>query len=782
MFRNFFTIAFRYLWRNKTYSLLNYVCLTFGLTCALIALLFILNVLSFDKFHINYDRLYSAEAYVTFFNGDRFPKQYLSASLADQLKVQSPEIEAMARVAGCNFSFVNGEKTFTEGGFYADDNFFDLFSFPLVQNSSKQLMDVNSILISEPMALRFFGSNDCVGKSLVLKEEGRNEIYKVAGLFRKVPRQSTLQFDFVIPFAKFLAANKWANENGATACQTWVLLRYGVDFKSVTDKIKNLISEQERTLNQELFLFPLNEKVLYGYAGGKRIWKEMQNVAMVGAIGLAILLIACFNFINLAIALNIRRYREAGIKKVVGSDRSMIVLQFLGEIFIVVLISLLTAVILVSMSLAGFNTMFNNDIQLQLLDLRIILFFIGITLFTGLASGLLPALYLASSNPVDVLKGKIVTSHSYSGFRQSLIIFQFVIPIILIIVMMIIKTQDNYMEHYDVGVDKEKVIVLDNSPNIQRHIESVKFELLAIPGISAVSATNCIPTRGTRPTSEVNWEGKDVAQMPLFWCINVDFDYSKTVAVKLTEGRFFNPTFSADSASYLINDVAVHVMNVKNPVGSVISIDGKKGTIIGTFKDFHAIDLAGPIVPTLMRINSPEKPILLIKCSSGNYAEVTDKIKKVVQHYDPEALFQPTLFRDLPSYSQLSLPTNLAGLAFVVALLLACLGFFGLASFTAESRTKEIGIRKTNGATIQSIVRLLLGNYTKWVTVAFVLAVPVAYFLGMMFLGRFNFHTPMPLWAFLIGPLITYSIALMTVGWKSWRAASRNPVEALRYE
>ena len=183
-----------------------------------------------------------------------------------------------------------------------------------------------------------------------------------------------------------------------------------------------------------------------------------------------------------------------------------------------------------------------------------------------------------------------------------------------------------------------------------------------------------------------------------------------------------------------------------------------------------------------MRINSTEKPILLIKYSTGSFAGLTDKIKKVVQHYDPEALFQPTLFRDLPSYAQLSLPTNLAGLAFVIALLLACLGFFGLASFTATSRTKEIGIRKSNGATIQSIVRLLLANYTKWVTVAFVLAVPVAYFLGMIFLGRFNFHTPMPLWAFIIGPLITYAIALMTVGWKSWRAAARNPVEALRYE
>jgi len=306
--------------------------------------------------------------------------------------------------------------------------------------------------------------------------------------------------------------------------------------------------------------------------------------------------------------------------------------------------------------------------------------------------------------------------------------------------------------------------------------------LLAVPGISAVSATNCIPTRGTRPTSEVNWEGKDVTQVPLFWCINVDFDYNKAIDVKLTEGRFFNASFSADSANYLINDVAAHLMNIKNPVGSVITIEGKKGTVIGTFKDFHVIDLAGPIVPTLMRINSPEKPILLIKYGMGSYAELTDKIRRVVQHYNPYVLVQPTLFRDLPSYAQLSLPTNLAGLAFVIALFLACLGFFGLASFTAESRTKEIGIRKANGATIQSIMYLLLANYTKWVTVAFVLAVPVAYSMGLTFLGRFNFHPPIPVWAFIFGPLVTYGIALLTVSWKSWRAAARNPVEALRYE
>ncbi len=782
MFGISFKIALRYLWRNKTYSLLNFVCLTFGLTVALFSALFIFNILSFDKFHKNYDRLFSAEAYVTFFNGDRFPKSQLSASLADQLKAQAPEIVSTTRMAGCAFAFVNGEKTFREEGFFADNNFFENFSFPLASPAEVQPGDLNSIVISASMAIRYFGSVDCLGKSLVVKNEDKPEIYKVGGVFRDIPRQSTLQFSFILPFAKFLSANNWANEKSATACQSWIMLREGTDRGAVEGKIRNLLNRLEPTLNQELFLFPLSEKALYGYAGGNRVWKGMQNVVLAGGLGLAILLIACFNFINLAIAMNIKRYREAGIKKVVGSDRSVIVLQFLGEIFLVTMASLVTAVILVSLLLPAFNTQFNSDIHFHLLEPKMIFLFIAIALFTGFVSGILPALYLAASNPVDVLKGKIITSHSYSGFRQSLIVFQFIIPIILVIGMMIIRRQDGYMRDYPVGVDRERLIVLSNPPTVQNSLESVRTDLLALPGISAVSFTNCIPTRGMSPTSEVSWEGMDAIQKPHFWCVNADFDYNKTVDVKLTDGRFFNPSFGADSASYLINDVAARLMNLQNPVGSSLTIEGKKGAIIGTFKDFHAIDLAGPIVPTLIRINSSAKPIALVKCNSGNFSELAGRIRQVYQHYDPNAQPQPVLFSDLPSYSQLSLPANLAGVAFIIALSLACLGFFGLASFTAESRTKEIGIRRANGATISSVVGLLLTGYVRWLIIAAVCAVPLAWLLGNSFLGRFHFHTSMPFWLFLAGPSIAAVVALTTVMAQTRRVAGSNPVKALRNE
>jgi|WetSurMetagenome_2_1015567.scaffolds.fasta_scaffold00011_94 putative ABC transport system permease protein len=783
MLKSFIRIAFRCLWHRKTYSLLNFVCLTFGLICSIITMLYIRNVFSYDRFHKNYDRLYTCEAYVTYFNGDRFPKEYLSASVSDMLKKEAPEIEQVVRITERNYSFISGDKTFTEKGIYTDENFFDVFTFPLAGSvNNSVLSDPGSIVISERMAVKFFENTDCVGKTLVLKDGNTTDSYKISGIFKDIPAQSLLQPDFVIPFSKFLSDNRWALEPGATANAVWILLKQNADSKFVGEKIKNLIKNQETTLNQELFLFPLKEQILYSYAGGKRVWKEMQNIVIIGSVGFAILLIACFNFINLAIAINFRRYREAGIRKVAGSGKTAIILQFLGETLMITLISLVVAVILVSIMLAGFNKMFNYDIHLNLVTFPMIAFFIFITLFTAVISGFLPSLYLASANPVDTLKGKRIKGNSFSIFRQSLIIFQFSIPVVLIICMMVIKAQDTYMRNYDVGVDKDKIIVLNSTNNIQDHAASLKSELQAIPGIEAVSFTNCIPSRGTRVSSEISWEGKDVTEKLHFWCINSDFDYNRTVRVELTDGKFFDSSYSTDTAAFLINDVAAGVMKNKNPVGSQITVDGKKGTIIGVFKDFHTIDLAGPIVPTIISAGTGEKPDILIKISSGSFSTISDDIRKVYGHYETEVPFNAVLFGDLTPYSDLTLPSRLVGLAFIIALLLACLGLFGLASFTSETRTKEIGIRKANGATTLSVMRLLLKNYTSWLVISMCIALPVAFMLTKIFLGRFYFHAPVPLWAFAAGPAIAFITAILTVSTQTWNIANRNPVKALRYE
>src|SRR4030042_5809425 len=543
MIWNFLKIAFRFLWRNKTYSILNYLCLTFGLSCSIIAMLHINRMLSFDKFHENYERLYAVEANVTYFNGDRFPKQVLSASLVDNLEEKIPEFELLTRVANRSYTFINGEKAFTENGLFADETFFDMFSFPFVSGSfSEELWGINSIVISKGMAVKLLGSSDCLGKTLIQKDNDTEAGYKIAGVLEDIPSESSLRFDFIIPFSKFITENSQANETGASACQIWALLNKETNADSINKKIRDLIKNQETTLNQELFLFPLKDKILYNYIGSRRVWggAGMQYLIIAGILGFSILLIACFNFINLAIAMNIRRYREAGIRKVVGAKKSTIILQYLGETLILILISFMFATELVRILLRGFNSLTNGDLHFNFLDFRVILGLAVITVFSVLFSGLLPAIYLSSSNPVITLKGKIVTSHSFSFFRQSLIVFQFTVPVVFIICMMIINVQDKYVQKFNLGFDKDKLLIINNSKNLEEHEESFKTDILSIPGIETVSYSSCIPSRGTPVSNDVGWEGKDLSEKMHFWRINADLSYNNAVNLKMTDGRYFN--------------------------------------------------------------------------------------------------------------------------------------------------------------------------------------------------------------------------------------------------
>jgi ABC-type antimicrobial peptide transport system permease subunit len=746
-------------------------------------MLHINRMLGFDKFHENYNRLYEVEANVTYFNGDAFPKELLSTALTDDLKQRIPEFDMLARVVNRNFTFVNGEKSFSEAGLFADETFFKMFTFPVVSGSlSSEQWGINSIVISKSMAGKFFGSADCIGQTLTYKDQNNIEtVYKVSGVMNDIPAESSIRFEFVIPFSKFISENAWASDPGATATQVWSLLNKNATAFSINGKIKDLIKSNESTRNQELFLFPLREKVLYTYMGGRRVWGSMQYVVIAGVLGFSILLIACFNFINLAIAMNIRRYREAGIRKVSGAGRLTIIMQFMTETGVVVLTSLLIASELVKILLRGFNSMTNGNLRIDLSDAGTITGLVAITVLTILFSGLLPALYLSSSNPVDTLKGKMVTSHSFSRFRQGLIIFQFTMPVVFIICMMTIRVQDKFIRQFDLGFDRDKLLIIGNSKNLEAHEESFKNDLLAIPGIETVSYTSCIPSKGTPVTNNVSWEGKDAAEKLHFWSINTDFNYQKAVNINMTEGRYFDKSFVSDSASFVINDVAARVMKYENPVGRTMTLDGRKGTIIGVFRDFHSLDMAGPYTPTVISLGGNRNNIL-ISFTADSYSSISESIRNIYRRYESEAPFNAILFSDLTRRTELTTISRVIGAAFIIALLLACLGLSGLASFTALSRTKEIGIKKINGASTMLIMRMLGKNYTRWLIISTIIAIPIAFLLCRMFLARFNFRADMPVWSFIAGPLIAYVLALSAVSLLSWRVASRNPVEALRYE
>lgn len=783
MFRNFFKTAIRFFWHKKSYTILNYLCLTFGLTCAIVAALNMNRVFNYDKFHINYDRLYEVNAHVTYFNGDRFPNGILSASLPGLLKENIPEIETYSRVVDCNYEFYTANESISEQGIYAEPEFLEIFSFPLKSGSAANVLsDNNSIVISERMAMKFFRTTDCIGRAMQIKVDSAFISFTISGVLKNIPGQSCFQFDYILPFAAYLARNSWSMESGANACQTWVLLNRNASRKQVDEKMKDLIKFQETTLNQELFLFPLKEKILYFYSGGRRVWREMQNVVLIGSIGFAILLIACFNFINLTIALNIKRFREVGIRKVVGAQKIGVVFQQMGEAVILVLLSLATSLDLVKLSVNVLNRLFNGEVHFDFGDIGIIMIFTGIGLFAAVASGMLPALYLSSPKPVEILRGSRSTGHSFSFFRQGLIVFQFTIPIVLMIIVLIIRAQDRFIRNYDLGFDKGKMLIVHNTPASEVHSESIRAELLSIPGIETVSFTNCIPGRNAKVTNEVGWEGKDVTQKLHFWLVNTDFSYDKAVNLKITEGRYFDKSFPSDSSGFLINDIAARVMNYENPVGRAITIEGRKGIIVGVFADFHSLDLSGPYTPTVISLSNTGRSSMLIRTATSDYSQLSGRILEALKKHDPEGNFQVNAYSDLLKRTELTTASYLVGVAFVISILLAIMGLTGLASFTASGRTKEIGIRKINGATVFSIIRLLGLNYSRWLSVATLISLPFAFILGSFFLARFNFRPSMPYWTFVAGPAIAWIVALGAISWQSWRAASGNPVEALRYE
>lgn len=783
MYSNFIKTAIRFLWRHKTYTILNYLCLTFGLTCFIVASLNVTRVINYDRFHTNYNRLFEVEANVTYFNGDQFPKELLSASLPEVIKKEVPEIESISRVVNCSYPIINGENSFSENGIYADPDFLESFTFPLIaKQGTDPFINNNSIVISERLALKLFNTTDCIGKSVILKKDSGMDAHTISGIMINVPNQSYLQFNFILPFSKYLSVNSWALDPGATSNQIWALLSANSDLEKTNEKLKNLIKNQEPTLNQELFLFPLSEKMLYYYVGGRRVWREMQNIVLIVCIGFAILLIACFNFINLSIALNIRRYREVGIKKILGAQRPLIILQHMAETSIIIFFSFLTSLDLMKLSVNALNRTFNGDVQFDLSDFRVILILAAILLFTLIASGLLPAMYLSSSRPVNILKGKIVTDSSFSFLRQSLIVFQFTIPIVLIIFVFIVRKQDLYLRNFDLGFTKENIMIVNTSGELEVHSESIRTDLGTIPGIEYVSFSNCIPARGARLTNEVSWEGKNVTEKLHFWCINTDDNYDKIVNLKVSEGRFFDKSYPADSSCYLVNDVAVRTMNYDNPVGKTITLEGKKGTIIGIFKDFHAIGLAGPFTPTIISLTKRERSNILIKITKGSFHEVSSRVKEVLTKYEPEKTYQPYLYSDLVRRTELTSVSYLLSLAFFISILLASMGLSGLTSFTAASRTKEIGIRKINGASVFSVMRLLGLSYSKWLLISTVISFPAAYLLGTVFLARFNFRISMPYGLFILGPVLAYIIAMASISLQSLKAATRNPVDALRYE
>jgi putative ABC transport system permease protein len=779
--------AIRHILRNKTYSLITLLGMTIGLSCAILLFLDVLYNLNYDRFHKNYNRIYTINSWMPDAKDKGYMSDAYSALIGPLLKDQVPEIEDYTRIDNEQYIIKAADKTFSEKGIYADNNFFNIFSFPLIEGEQQRvLMDNNFIVISERMADKFFGTVSCIGKILTIKTSNSLKSFQISGVIKDLPQQSTVNFDFIIPFSKYLADNKWADSFSSTSTSIWILMRKGGEKEKIISKINEVINSHDPIKGKKHILISLKEKHLYNFFFGKRsIVGFILDVIIFSAVGIIIFILACFNFMNLAIAWIMKRSGEAGIKKSLGSNRRGIIFQFLAESMILSLISLVFSLIIVAFLLPFYNTLSPVDrvLTIPFSNFTIMFSFILMALIAGFLSTLYPAVLLSSVKLINILKKNNSLNIGMNNFRQGLIIFQFFISVVFITLSFVVWRQAEYLKTKDLGINKDNILFFNNHDNIRKHQTTFKNELISVKEVSSVCYSNSRPFSGVQSSAKVDWSEKDQTQNQYFELINTDFDFQKTLQPILLKGRFFEEGLATDSDNYIINETAQELINVKEPVGKTISVNGHKGIIIGIVKNFHTHSLFLAHLPLIIKIDPLKANYTIVKFSSLNKEALIENLKNKYKKFESDFPFEPEFANDLYNKQNNRDPAAiLTGIFACIAIFLACFGLYGLSSFLIEKRTKEIGIRKINGATIFQIVILLLHSYIKWIFIAVLIALPVAFILSRGFLGIFAFRAEMPYLAFIAGPLIVLCLAVLTVIWKTVRAATRNPVEALRYE
>ena len=784
MLQNYLKIAWRNLIRNKVYSLINISGLALGMACSLMIYLWVSDERSYDGFHANGDRIYKLIVHSKAKDGgivDSFDAT--PGLLAEALKKEIPEVSHAITLMWENERLVTvGQKKGQQKGRYVNADFFGMFSFPLVQGNPKTVLAApNQIAISQKLANTYFGQSDPLGKAIRIDNA---KYYQVSGVFATVPANSSIQCDFLLPFADFVNDYPWVNagwDNYNT--QTYVMLRADASPEKVNAKIANFLTQHDKTIDDKtLALQPYQQLYLYsrftrGIADGGRI----EYVRLFTIIALFVLLIACINFMNLTTARSAKRAKEVGVRKVVGAGRGLLFGQFIGEALLTTFLSVLLAVLLVVVALPDFNLLTQKQLSIQWTDPFFLVTLLGFTLLTGLVTGSHPALFLSSLSPVRVLKGLFIAHSGATTFRKGLVVLQFSLSLILIVSTALVYRQIQYIQTKNLGLDRENIIYFPLKQNLSAHYDALTQELTQSGTALTISRTNWIPTDVNAATSSISWPGKDPTDEFSFWQMSVGYDFVKTMNITLAEGRDFSRAFGTDSANYLINEEAARRMNVKQVLGTTFTHDGKTGKIIGVLKNFHLQSLHKPIAPLYLDF-LPSGGTAIIRTRAGRTKDALALLEANSKRYNPDNMFDYQLADELfnQQYRRELMVGQLANIFAFLAILISCLGLFGLATFTAEQRTKEIGVRKVLGASVTSIVGLLSKDFLKLVLIAIVIASPIAWYAMNRWLQDFAYKITIEWWVFGLAGLLAVGIALVTVSFQSVKAALMNPVKSLR--
>jgi putative ABC transport system permease protein len=788
MIRNYFKIAWRNLVKNKAFSLINISGLALGMACSLLIMLWVADEKHVDSFHKHDENLYSVfERQIH--DGQIDAGHYTPGMLATEMKLKLPEVEFAAPMAWNDLNtFEANNKILKEDGNYSGPDFFSVFSYRLIKGEpANALKDPTDIAVSKKMAEDFFGSAEEAFEKTI-RYQNRKDM-KISAVFENIPESSSIKFDYLINWETFLEGNGWARDWGNNGPQTYLVLKKGTDVAVFQKKISKFldlyIPDREDNFIIRLGIHKYSDVYLHSTFKDEEWTGRIQYVKLFSVVAVFILLIACINFMNLTTARSVKRAKEIGIRKVVGAVRNSLIRQFIGEALLTVIFSFALALLIVVLVLPSFNIITGKQITVPVSSVNFWTSIAGLAALTGFISGSYPAIYLSSFNAVGVLKGALKFTTGALWFRKGLVVFQFALSILLIIGTIVISRQVNYIQSVNLGYDRENLIYIPLEGDLTPKYATFKERALSMPGIKMVSRITQVPKSINNGTSGVEWEGKDPNSALEFSHASVGYDFTKTLNLKITEGRDFLKDFASDSAGYILNEAAVKVMGYKNPVGMPITFWNQKGTIVGVLKDFHFNSLHDAIRPMILRMGEHDTwGSTLVRTEPGKTKEALASLEQICKELNPSFPFTYKFSDDeyLKQYKSEQVVSKLSnGFAFL-AIFISCLGLLGLTMFTAEQRTKEIGIRKVLGASVLSLFSLLSREMIALIAIALVIASPLAWLTMSNWLKDYAYRIEIGWWMFLIAGGVIIVIALLTVSFQTLKALLANPVNSLRTE
>lgn len=784
MLKHHLILLYRNFLRSKGYFLINVSGLTAGLACTLLIFLWVRDEARMDRFNVKEDRLFQVMEHQQY--ADHIMTTTSTPGLlAETLKEEMPEVEYAATVTWVNtYTLSVGNTNVKADGFHVGSDFFNIFSYPLITGSPDDVLkDKYAIVITPELAIRLFGTSvNVVGKTVELQHKKE---FHVTGLFSKIPA-SSWQFDFVLSFEELKAEQEWLRSWGSNGPSSHIILHKGSDWKALSEKIADFVKKRNEQSNVTLFLKPFSERYLYGrYKDGKPDGGRIEYVRLFSIIAIFILIIACINFMNLSTARASRKAKEVGIRKSVGAQRQSLIMQYLSESFSTALLSSLLACVLVWLFLPQFNSITSKQITIRYNDVNLLLWFTGTVLVTAILAGSYPALFLSGFKPAAVLKGEVRGSWGELWARKGLVVFQFFLSVILIVSVLVISKQVEFVQSKNLGYRKDNLIRFPIEGKVETSLETFITEVKRIPGVLNVSSIGHQLLGRNNNTSGLQWEGKDPDDLILFENIRVNYDMLETLGVEMAVGRSFSRDFPSDTSAIIFNEAGIRAMNLDDPIGKHVKLwDRYDLEIIGVVKDFHFQSLHDAVNPLFFVLNPRNTWNIMVRIEGGREKETLEALGNLYSTFNPGFAFEYT-FQDQDyarMYAAEQRVASLAGYFAGFAILISCLGLFGLAAFTAERRRKEIGIRKALGSSSTNIVILLSADFTKMVVLAISIGLPVSYWLLNQWLNRFAFHVALEAWYFLAAGLIALIIAWLTVASQSIRASTVNPVDCLRNE